>query len=241
MNFLYRILGSTLVLMFCVGGCQNRANSKIAFKGGTINLTGKQERQLHTIPFNSKGELTITARSKNWSPNTSIGLQIWHPAEDGIVFRGGCYRIVIRGNAVINEEIPQWSTLKQNTRTYKLSWDFGELSFLIDEKNIATFLNNLLPSRSTSFNIRLNADNNDNLTIESYKGWYQLKPTLVDKLIEWWNQNWGKIVSVLIVLLLTIVFIVIVFRSPIPVAGRAVIIGAIAALAAAIIAFIATF
>jgi len=132
----------------------------------------RDETQLEAIPFAGTGELVVRARARRWADDTSIGLQIWDPVEDGLVFRGGYYRVVRGGKAVIDEPIPGWDQLKRGEHTFELSWNPRSLTFKVDGKPVAAIPSRVLPPRSTTFLIRLNADYDDTLTVRWYRARY---------------------------------------------------------------------
>lgn len=133
----------------------------------------RDELQLETIRLGSEGEMLINAQAEKWAEDTSIGLQIWHPKEDGVLFRGGHYRVVIKGSARVNDLIPNWGNIRKETHAYKISWDAETLRFLVDGKLVRSVSRNELPPSSTNFLIRFNADYEDTLTINSYSAKYK--------------------------------------------------------------------
>ena len=127
------------------------------------------EAKLQTVSFGNTGELEIVASSKRWTEDTSIGLQIWHPDEDGIVFRGGYIRIVVGGQAVVNREIENWANVSKRKHTYKIVWDKNKVGFSIDGSLLASYPRSQCPAYKTKFQIRFNADYTDSLTLYACK------------------------------------------------------------------------
>jgi len=133
----------------------------------------RDELQLETVTLAGKGEIVINAQAEKWAEDTSVGMQIWHPKEDGVLFRGGHYRVVIKGSARLNDLMPDWDHLRTGTHAYKISWDAETLRFLVDGKLVRSVARDQLPPPSTNFLIRFNADYEDTLTIQSYSGKYK--------------------------------------------------------------------
>lgn len=143
---------------------------------GPIDLRGssglREERQLETIAFSGRGELLVDASSRHWSEDTSVGMQIWQPKEDSLVFRGGRVRVVRNGRGVVDQPVPDWPKIRGGRHTYGLVWNDTDLKFEIDGKPVTTVPRGSLPSASTDFLIRFNADLSDTLTVHGYRASY---------------------------------------------------------------------
>ena len=164
--FRVRLLVCAL-LAAVIAGCSSSPRFPVALRGTS---SARSQVQFGRVVFARAGELVIVASANRWAEDTSIGLQLWHPDEDGIVFKGGNYRTVKGGNALVNEAVPGWSA--RGKHTYKIGWDAKQVDLYIDNKHIATIGSDSLPSRQTDFKIRLNADYDDMLNVYSCKGWY---------------------------------------------------------------------
>ena len=153
------VVGFLIVLAGCGGDGYPRV-----LRGTDV---ARGEAKLQTVSFGNTGELEIVASSRRWSEDTSIGLQLWHPDEDGIVFRGGYIRIIVGGQAVVNREIENWANLSKHKHTYKMAWDKDKVDFSIDGSLLASYPRSQCPAYKTKFQIRFNADYTDSLTVHS--------------------------------------------------------------------------
>ena len=150
-----------------ISGCGSSPRFPIVLKG-TSNA--RDEVQMGRVRFAREGELVIVASASRWAEDTSIGLQLWHPDEDGIVFRGGNYLTVKGGAALVNEALPEWSV--RGKHTYKIKWGPDQADLYVDKEHVATVGSASLPSRPVDFRVRFNADYDDVLHVYSCKGWY---------------------------------------------------------------------
>lgn len=156
-----------MMLALPIAGCGSYPRLPIVLKGSS---NARAEVQLGSVHFAREGELLIVASADRWAEDTSVGLQLWHPDEDGIVFRGANYRSVKDGSALVNEPMPRWSL--RGKHTYRIKWNADRVELYVDKKRVATIISASLPSRPIDFKVRFNADYDDVLNVYSYWGWY---------------------------------------------------------------------